>query len=300
MLNKLYPQPDIIAALLASKKSPKTRKEYSRDFQEFTQFLGYDPHSFLQLSQLEATTAILAYRQFLYDKGLKVNTVNRKIAAIKSLVNFAVQMGISTLTLAGIKADQVITYRDTTGIPGTEYKKILALPNRDTFSGLRDYAILRLLWDLALRRSEIEQINLGDVNLRDRSLLIVSKGRQDQQKLTLPRKSVEAIRNYLELRGYSPAAQPLFIRLSYKDRGERLTSKAIYRMVRSYAEKAGIEKVMSPHRVRHSSITHALDKGMSIRDTQKFSRHKDANTLFIYDDNRLDSQGNVAEIVSDI
>ena len=48
MLDKLYPQPDIIAALLASKKSPKTRKEYSRDFQEFTQFLGDEPYSFLQ------------------------------------------------------------------------------------------------------------------------------------------------------------------------------------------------------------------------------------------------------------
>ncbi len=299
MLNKLHPQPDIIAAVLASKKSPKTRKEYSRDFQEFSQFLGYDPYSFLQLSQLEATTAVLAYRQFLYDKGLKVNTVNRKIAAIKSLVNFAVQMGISTLTLAGIKSDKVTTYRDTTGIPGTEYKKILALPDRETFSGLRDYAILRLLWDLALRRSEISNINVGDVNCRDRSLLIIGKGRQDQEKLTLPQKSAEAIAKYQQLRGGNKE-QPLFIRISYKDRGERLTPKAIYRIVRSYAERAGINKIMSPHRVRHSSITHALNKGMSIRDTQKFSRHKDANTLFIYDDNRLDSQGNVAEIVSDI
>ncbi|MGK7919647.1 MAG: site-specific integrase [Trichodesmium sp.] len=94
MLDKLYPQPDIIAAILASKKSPKSRKEYSQDFQDFTQFLEYDPYSFLQLSQLEATTTVLGYRQFLYDKGLKVNTVNRKIAAIKSLVDLAVQMGI--------------------------------------------------------------------------------------------------------------------------------------------------------------------------------------------------------------
>ncbi|GGA02727.1 tyrosine-type recombinase/integrase [Okeania sp. KiyG1] len=209
MLNKLHPQPDIIAAVLASKKSPKTRKEYSRDFQEFSQFLGYDPYSFLQLSQLEATTAVLAYRQFLYDKGLKVNTVNRKIAAIKSLVNFAVQMGISTLTLAGIKSDKVTTYRDTTGIPGTEYKKILALPDRETFSGLRDYAILRLLWDLALRRSEISNINVGDVNCRSRSLLIIGKGRQDQEKLTLPQKSAEAIANYQQLRGGNKE-QPLF------------------------------------------------------------------------------------------
>ncbi|MGK7919648.1 MAG: tyrosine-type recombinase/integrase [Trichodesmium sp.] len=141
-------------------------------------------------------------------------------------------------------------------MPDTEYQKILALPDKETFSGLRDYAILRLLWDLALRPSELSNIKVGDVNCRDRSLLIIGKGRQDLEKLTLPQKSAEAIANYQQLRD-GKIEQPLFIQLSYKDREKRLTPKAIYRIVCGYALRAGINKIISPHLVRHSSITHA-------------------------------------------
>jgi integrase len=92
---------------------------------------------------------------------------------------------------------------------------------------------------------------------------------------------------------------PLFVALDFKHKGHRITGDGIYKLVRRYCKQAGITKRMSPHRVRHSSITAALDAtDGNVRKVQKLSRHRQIDTLMIYDDNRAKDQVELSEMLS--
>ncbi len=91
----------------------------------------------------------------LTDKGLAPSTINTRLAAIKSLVGYARKVGQCHYDLADVEGVRVENYRDTSGVNPTEYQLTIGMCDRDTVKGVRDYAILRLLWDNALRRAEL-------------------------------------------------------------------------------------------------------------------------------------------------
>ncbi|MFM6209327.1 tyrosine-type recombinase/integrase [Planktothrix sp.] len=309
-LGSLIPLPtdtDLVAELLADKRSSRTRSEYEKDLKDFFQFVAKaDPYpelvnEFLSLGQFEAIALVGRYKQHLYSRHLKVATVNRRLAAVKSLVNYARRIGRCSFTLADLKNDRVEKYRDTTGIPAEQFKTIVAQVELNTLRGKRDYAILRLLWENALRRGEISQLNVGDFELESRCLWVLGKGKEDKERITITPKTLQAIQDWLQERGEILSAnKPLFITLDPRTYGQRLMPNAIYVRVRKLAEKAGISKIISPHRIRHSSITNALDKtNGDVRSVQKLSRHKNLNTLMIYDDNRRNVQGDISQLLSE-
>ncbi|AFY39356.1 integrase family protein [[Leptolyngbya] sp. PCC 7376] len=302
---------DILAQLLENQKSPNTWRAYKKDIRDFFRFAAdaNEPTSilidtFLKLDQTQALSLVLRYKNDLRDvRGLKEATINRRLAALKSLVRLGNQLGQCGFTLDGIKGEKVVHYRDTTGIKQNLYRQILLIPNRETVKGKRDFAILRLLWDNALRRGEIVQINLSDLQLETRKLAILGKGKGTQkQEITLSKATIAALEEWIAVRPKQKGrVQPLFVALDRAHAGHRLTGTAIYQLVRKTAKKAGIEKVMSPHRIRHSGITAALDAtNGDVRKVQKFSRHSDLNTLMIYDDNRRDMQGEVTDLLADL
>ncbi|WP_013325744.1 tyrosine-type recombinase/integrase [Gloeothece verrucosa] len=301
-------EPDVLAQLLAGKRSRNTQNAYAKDLRDFFYYVAgvEEPTAeivkeFLELDQFAALSLVLKYKAHLSnERKLKEATVNRRLAAIKSLVRLGNQLGQCRFTLAEVKGDKIVRYRDTTGISKEAYRKMLAIPALDTLKGKRDYAILRLLWDNALRRGEIEQADIKDLDLDGRSLLILGKGKgQQKQSITLSRPTVEAITQWLHARRELDINQPLFIALDRSSYGHRLTGTAIYKIVESIATGAGITKKLSPHRIRHSSVTAALDAtGGDVRKVQKLSRHADLNTLMIYDDNRLDVQGEISDLLS--
>jgi len=110
--------------------------------------------------------------------------------------------------------------------------------------------------------------------------------------------TVQAIADWLEKRGSCSPDSPLFIALDFAHSGHRLSGDGICKMVVRHSEKAGIKKQISPHRIRHSAITAALDaKDGDVRKVQKLSRHRNLNTLMIYEDNRGRDQQDVTEML---
>ena len=299
---------DILGDLLANKRSVQTGQAYAKDLRDFFTFIANsDPTpelvgEFLALEQFDALALVLNYRQHLINKGLKESTVNRRLAAIKSLVNYARTIGRCKFTLADIKNEKVRRYTDTSGIPTDQMKTLLELCDRSTLKGKRDYAIFRLLWSNALRRGEISNANVTDLDIDNRCLWIQGKGRgTDKEKIELGLATLEAIQDWLTARGRVRKNSPLFCTLDYCTKGHRLSGEAIYTIVRELAEKAQIKKRLSPHRIRHSSITAALDAtGGDVRRVQKLSRHHDLNTLMIYDDNRQNAQGEITNLLDDL
>ena len=113
---------DVVQELLCDKRSLNTRTAYEKDLRDFFRYVaGVAPNpaivqSFLLLSRFEAIALVLRYKASLVDKGLKEATVNRRLAAIKALVNHARKLGLLEWSLADIKSEKVKPYRDTTGI----------------------------------------------------------------------------------------------------------------------------------------------------------------------------------------
>jgi integrase/recombinase XerC len=300
------PERDILAQLLADRRSPNTQRAYAYDLKHFFRAVAAsEPTSeviaaFLQLPRAEAIALVLDYKAGLLQQGLSGRRVNRSLAAIKALVRFAEGLGKCQWNLGIISGEKISNYRDTSGISREEYKKIIAICNRHTLKGKRDYALLRLLWDNALRREETRTA-IADFNPTSRTLQIIGKGKGTQVELvSLSQPTTEAIAQWLAARGEVEPTDPLWIALDSVHYGHRLTGDGLYKIVRGLAAQAGIQKRFSPHRARHSSLTDALDRtGGDVRRVQKLSRHANIQTLMIYDDNRQNHQAEITELLAE-
>ncbi|MDJ0571504.1 MAG: tyrosine-type recombinase/integrase [Pleurocapsa sp. MO_192.B19] len=309
---------------LKRSRSPHTKRMYRSNVTAFFQALGYQitPDilaQFLLLDSHQAFELVSQYHGSLIAQKLAPATINQKLAAIKSLVNYASSAGKCHYTLVNIKAEKLTQYRDTSGIPKNQFKLMMEATDTDTIKGLRDRAILLLLWGNALRRSEIANCDVKDYSQGMGELMITGKGKIGQPEvISLGKSAIAAIDNWLVKRkDYNTSAPcletvahggnpqdrtvPLFCAVHKGYWGNRLHTHSIYKLVQKYAKLAGIDKVMSPHRIRHSSITEALNlTNGDVRKVQKLSRHSNLNTLMIYDDNRQNLQGEVTGMLDDL
>ncbi len=250
--------------------------------------------SFLLLSQFDALHQVLTYRKILIDLKLSSATINQRLSALKSLVDYARKRGLCSFTLIDVKGLRSQKYRDTRGRTVDEYRSVLAEIDRSTLLGKRDYAICRLLWDNALRRGEIVSLDRSNFLHQENRLMILGKGTLELQSIDLNPAVVNAINEYLVVKpdSVNPA---LFV----SNNGNRLDGKDIARIVKKYAEPVGID--LSPHRVRHSAITAYLDVSEgNVRAAQSLSRHQNLSTLMIYDDNRHQLQGKASKDLGDL
>jgi integrase/recombinase XerC len=177
---------------------------------------------------------------------------------------------------------------------------MLEIPDRSTIKGIRDYAILRLLWDNALRRNEICSLDVGDFDKSGR-LSILAKGKIQKSQIDLSPATTIAISQWLSARDNYRSDHPLFTSLDRRSKGHRLDGSTIYRLVREFSKAAGIDKIVSPHRIRHSAITAYLDASDgNIRAAQGLNRHANLNTLNRYDDNRHKYQAQATNTLADL
>jgi len=289
----------VLGDWLNTKRSPHTRRVYCKDIDNFLADLGTELGKFLSLDRHGAYALVSRYKGELITKGLKSATINRRLAAIKSLVCFAYNCGHSDFMLEAVKGEKLSAYRDTSGIDPEAFKRVLGGIDRTSLKGIRDYALMMLLWSNALRRSEVSKASIADFDPVAKTLRIFGKGRGNQSEIiSLGTGTVTAIMAWLSARGEHDPDKALFVSVNLGYRDGRLCTQAIYNIVSDRCQDAGISKAMSPHRVRHSSITAALEAtGGDVRRVQKLSRHSSLNTLLIYDDNRKNHQGEVTDIL---
>ncbi len=298
---------DILAELLRDKRSPNTRRTYAKGLNDFFLTMTGEEASpeiiawFLNLGHFEAIAIVLRYRAGLVERELKPATINVRLSAVKSLVNYARRVGKCNYTLEDVEGLKAETYRDTTGVSPDSFKQIANQVDQNSLKGKRDMAILRLLWDNALRRAEVCSLNIADYQPGERRLLIRGKGRLSKESVNISAKAITFIDDWLTAIGHRTKDKPLFCTVDRATFGHRLSGNAIYNIVRTTAVSAGIKKVMSPHRIRHSAITAALDAtNGDTRKVQKLSRHSNLNTLMIYDDNRHKHQAEITDILADL
>jgi integrase/recombinase XerC len=213
-------------------------------------------------------------------------------------VQLARTLGIVPWTLE-VKNVRAESYRDTRG-PGRRGVRLLLdeIERRGDKKALRDRAVLRLLYDLGLRRSEVVGLDMDDLDLDAGTVAVRGKGHTQKTNLTLPEPTKEAMHQWLEARGMEPG--PLFTNLDRAGKGYRLTGTSIYRVVRRLGERVGLR--VRPHGLRHTAVTEACKaaqaNGMGLEEVLDFSRHRDVKVLMLYRDHERDVQGQLAALVA--
>ncbi|WP_339377877.1 tyrosine-type recombinase/integrase [Merismopedia glauca] len=281
-----------------TKPSEHTQRVYRTDIINFLRDLDLSLGKFLTCDRYQAFELVSRYMGQMSTKNLSPSTINRRISAIKSLVTYAYNCGKCEYVLDNVKSLAIEPYRDTSGVSLAQFKQILAAIDETSLKGKRDRAILLLLWGNALRRSELAGCNIADFDPDSKTLRIKGKGRSQHEIVSLGTSARAAIQYWLIARGEINPTSALFCSVNpgYKD--GRLCTQAIADIVISRSKAAGVNKKMSPHRIRHSSITAALDAtNGNVREVQKLSRHKNVQTLLVYDDNRTNAQAKVTNIL---
>ncbi len=324
MPNEIVPRPlpplpavsadDVLNEFLAG-RNPRTLEAYKFDLSDFARFTGAPSEAaaielLLAAGHGEANRVAMKYKAHMKDRKLATATIARRLAALRSMVTFARTIGRIVWSL-DVKSPRVTSYRDTSG-PGNDGWAMIRATSRELAStpdttrrpradrSKRDLALVTLLHDLGLRRGECVALDLEDVRLDERKVMVIGKGKTEKTALTFPDKTRDILADWIATRGDEPG--PLFIRMDPAAEGvlERLTGDSVCRMVKRLSKRAGLSREARPHGLRHHAITR-LDEKTNSNTTkmQAFSRHAKRETLGKYIDNRRDDAGDMARLLAD-
>jgi site-specific recombinase XerD len=212
------------------------------------------------------------------------NTQNYHLIALRSFLKFCAKRDIQTMPADKIELAKS-TRKQVTFLNPEELERLFNIPKLDSMSGLRDRAILELLFSSGLRVSELVGLNRGDINLKRKEFMVRGKGQKDRP-IFISEAAAWWISKYLEKRDDN--SNPLFIRYSGSKKVSlsgnfyRLTARSVQRLVARYAIMAGITKHISPHTLRHSFATDLLMNGADLRSVQAMLGHSNISTTQIY------------------
>ncbi len=287
---RLTPSAAVHRLLSARKRS--TVRSYRSDLIQFAKYLGAEDvneAARLLLAHGGPRARVIAgdYKAHLMER-YAANTVNRRLTSLRALVRVAKVLEVIDWKDLEVENVEAIPYRDTRGPSVEDVKRIMAALPGDA---RRNRAILHLLFDVALRRQEVVGLDLEHLDVDRSQVLILAKREHDRRRVTIPPVTLAAVLAWVDERGREPG--PLFTNFDRAGKGDgRLTGRSVHRMVRKAGRAVGVE--VWPHAFRHGAVTAALDSGHTLREVQRFSRHKDIRTVQIYDDNRQDLGGKVA------
>ncbi len=258
--------------------SPHTVESYAFDLRRFLAFLeekGAGVADYDRPRHLEYLTR-------LSREGLRARSVARTVSSLRSFFRWLVREGVLPASpLEGARGPK--TGRSLpTYLTVTEVDALLSAPDRATPEGMRDRAMLELLYASGLRASELVALRLGNVDFHAGFLRVLGKGSKERI-VPVAEGTLTRLREYVE------SGRPLFLgrkgptsALFLSRRGAPLTRQALWQRVRLWAREAGIRQRISPHTLRHSFAGHLLAGGADLRAVQAMLGHADISTTQIY------------------
>ena len=215
---------------------------------------------------------------------LQKNTQNYHLIALRSFLKYCSKRSISALAADKIELARTVR-KQVTFLTPEELARLFKAPKTDTQNGLRDRAIMELLFSSGLRVSELVGLDRDHINLKRKEFMVRGKGQKDRPIFISP-EAASWVSQYLEAR--QDNSKPLFIRYSGNKKVNldgnfyRLTARSVQRMISRYALLAGITKHVSPHTMRHSFATDLLMNGADLRSVQAMLGHSNIATTQIY------------------
>jgi integrase/recombinase XerD len=251
--------------------SVHTIEAYQRDLRKFFTFTKVQ-----NLAELRGEE-LFAFMKILSSKGYASSSLARSLVAIRVFFRFLKREGwIDVDPTKGIESPKLWQLIPEV-MTEEEVLALLAQPKKQTETGARDRAILEMLYATGIRVSELCGLNLHDVS--EESVRVKGKGGKERL-VPVAKTAIEALDHYLSYRNEKITLQdpPLFT----TKRGNRIGRVEVWARIKEYGKAAGIEKVISPHTLRHSFATHLLDHGADLRVIQEFLGHADIGTTDRY------------------
>lgn len=256
--------------------SENTVAAYLRDV---SQFAGYLAAQGKELQEATADT-VREYMDWMLGKGKSAASVSRFLASVKSFYNFLVSQGCMDSNPAKNVAAAKPERKYPAVLTSKEVELFLEQPRCVDAKGFRDHAMLELLYATGIRVSELISLDLDDLNLSAGLLRCASRGKE--RSIPVYRTAVKALQDYLvKVRPQlvdDSGENALFVNMN----GERMSRQGFWKIIKHYQEKAGIDKDITPHTLRHSFAAHLLENGADLRSIQEMLGHADISSTQIY------------------
>ncbi|MCL2121532.1 MAG: tyrosine recombinase [Clostridiales bacterium] len=261
--------------------SPLTLSSYNQDWTAVLSWLEDQGRDSAAMEAEEITEDNI--RRFLYamnDKKLSRATINRRLAAMKSFYRFMIRkQHMEHNPMEDIHLRK-LPKRLPHYLDQEEIVRVIESPDEQTEAGLRDRAILEVLYGSGLRVSELVGLKIEDIQLEEKWIRVFGKGGR-QRISPLSTFSAAYLRRYIsrtERKRQTAGVNSVFLNL----RGGALTDRAVRDIVHKYCDRAGAKEILSPHGIRHSFATHLLDNGADLRVVQELLGHRRISSTQIY------------------
>ncbi|RJX23649.1 MAG: site-specific tyrosine recombinase XerD [Dethiobacter sp.] len=255
-----------------------TLDSYRRDLNKYLQFLKKNNVDTLNGTSRKTISQYLLEQR---EKGLAPSTLTRNLASIRSFYNFLLKEQLIQENYAAElesprtekKLPRVLSFKDM--------ELLLEQPETREVIGMRDKAMLELLYATGIRVSELVSLSLNNVNIKMGFLRCEGKGNKERM-IPLGSVAIRSLQEYLQHARLKLLKQKDEKALFINQHGKRLTRQGFWKILKKYALKAGFSTEITPHTLRHSFATHLLENGADLRSVQEMLGHADISTTQIY------------------
>lgn len=255
--------------------SANTKSSYNTDLHKFSNYMA--KVAIKEVADVTETT-VNAFVIDLQDMGLSSASISRNIASLRSFFLYLLKQGIvKNDPTESIKSPK-IEKKAPVILDVTEINRLLEAPSKNTPKEIRDKAMLELLYATGMRVSELISIKTTDVNLSMN--FIVCHDNYKERVIPIENMAKQSLETYLSNARESMAGSSEYLFTNLK--GEVMTRQGFWKIIKAYAKRAGIDKDITPHMIRHSFASHLVSNGADIKAVQEMLGHSDVSTTQIY------------------
>lgn len=255
--------------------SENTVEAYNRDISKFVEYLSENGVNNLYSV---TSTNVMNFIKYMQKKGKSESTVMRSVASIRSLYKYLILNGgahnnpAADLKLAHEKKHlpEILT--------SEEVDLLLSQPLCEDIKGCRDKAMLELLYATGIRVSELVSLNVNDINFE--LGILYCRGDVKSRVIPVYKDAIEAVAKYIELSSLTANCNDGALFVNHN--GGRLSRQGFWKIIKQYAQQAGIQKSITPHTLRHSFAAHLLENGADLKSIQEMLGHADISSTHVY------------------
>lgn len=255
--------------------SDNTLESYTRDIRKFLIYLSENNLDFKSIKK----TNIIAYILYLQKAGRATSSISRSIASIRAFYKMLLKNNVitndPTLNLESPKSEKKVPQV----LSVQEIEKLLSLPNVSESKGVRDRAMLEMLYATGIRVTELINLNIDDINME---IGFIKCNGNKERIIPMGKAAIEILKTYIsDYRSKlvnSLDERALFLNFH----GERMTRQGFWKIIKHYASLANINKDITPHTLRHSFAAHLIENGADLKSVQQMLGHSDISTTQVY------------------